>query len=263
MRKIILLFAVFALVLTPADAKINFGTFMKKGLGKAIKESKEKGATAAAVSTLENEDSNDELDPEDIRNFYVKMDDNKYEWTQSKSKKSAVLMSTDGLMIQNMQSYEQSKSAISASISTVELPIMVESDDFTYGVVTTPIKLKDNICLMLIFDYQDDRNFKTVVLDDSQYKYMVIDNGVPNTVKTGLVKYPPKATMHTFYIQREGSIVKFFLNDIEYGVFKNVVISNPTFGVGVLGKAKVTVLRMIFDVITNENALEESTTQNG
>ena len=201
------------------------------------------------------ENKEDDMDSEDIRNFYISIDDTRYQWTQSKTKNQQALMSTRGLTINN-------KLENTIFASTVELPLVVESDDFTFGIVTKPVKLSEDTGLALLFDYQDDRNFKTIIIDDSQYRYMVYSGGIPSTVKTGLIKFPKKAKTISMYIQREGSIIHFFLNDVEYGTFKNVSINNPTFGAGVLGKNYANIIAMIFKLESNDGDSEQSTTGN-
>lgn len=253
MKKFILIVVAFVVTIMAANAKLSSNTFMKKGLVSAIKENNDKKKLSKSLNEINDidESQGEDLEPDDIRNFYINLDDSHYQWTQSKSKSQLALMSHYGLEISN-------KIDNTIFASTVELPVVVESDDFIYGVVTSTPKLNDKTGLVLLFDYQDDHNFKAIIINNSQYKYMVFHDDKSNTVKTGLIKYSNKDLMNTFYIKKEGSIIHFYLNDIEYGVFKNVVITNPVFGAGVLGKTSTTILKMIFNVEIPEDT-EQST----
>ena len=257
MKKALLIFITTLLAASCIEAKISFGTFMKKGLLTAIKENNERNKLKDAVKEVESpdvsENEEEDLDPDDVRNFFKSIDDTQYQWTQGKSKGQQALMSTNGLVISNKIEKE-------IYASTVELPVVVDTDDFIFGIVTSSTKLNENNGIVLIFDYQDDHNFKAIVINDSQYRYLKFSNGVANSVKTGLIKYSNKNTLNTIYIQREGSTIYFYLNDVEYGVLKNVVINNAVFGAGVMGKASTTILKMIFHVDIPENDIEQSTT---
>ena len=260
MKRLALLFVAFAVTIMAVDAKISFGTFMKRGLLQAIKENNEKNQTAKAIATIETLSNTEDTVPDGINKFFCPIDDNHYQWTQSKSKRQQALMTNDGLLINN-------KLNNTIFASTVELPVVVESDDFVFGVAATSskpksLKLLAPKNLVLLFDYHDDRNFKAIILDGSQFRYVTNTGGVISTVKSGLVKYSNNVYLNIAYIKREGSIIRFFLNDVEYGVFKNVTITEPIFGVGVMGKGSISVMSMIFNVEMNENNIEQSTTAN-
>lgn len=256
MKKLTLLLVALAITTSPVDAKISFKTFMLKGLLPAIKESNEKNKLKNAINEIDGfayEEENS--DPDDIMNFLIDMDNSQYQWSQSKSKKNQALLSNAGLTITN-------KVSNTLFASTIELPIVVESDNFTFGFVTPAEKLNDKKGLALIFDYQDDHTFKTIIIDGSQYRYVVYNGGIANMVKTGLVKYTKGAFLNVFYIKREGSVIHFYLNDVEYGEFKNVEITNAVFGAGVFGKTSTTILKMILNIETPDDNIEQHTTLN-
>lgn len=271
MKRLFLLFIASALTVTAANAKISFSSIFKKVDGTPVKESNEKKQLSDAVPELDNigtsDSTLDDINPDDVKKFYINIDDPHYQWTQSKTKSQQALMSIDGLVITNKNGKGFFKNGLFQNdypifASTVELPVVVESDDFIYGVVATATKLSEDKGYVLLFDYQDNNNFKAIIIDESQYKYAVFNGGNPSIVKTGLIKFPQKANNYTFYIKREGSNISFFIDNIEYGVFKNVTLTNSTFGVGVQGKLSITVLKLIFNVEMPESDTEQSTTQN-
>ncbi len=267
-RLLIILFA-FGMSVMIGEAKISFGNFSKAGFLSAIKEQTERLRNIENKNKKENKNDtddvadtetydttdfqSDEMDSSDVKNFCVNIDDTRYQWSQGKSKDQEALMSSKGLKINN-------KVEDDIYVSTVELPIVVENDDFVFGVVASTEKLNDKTGWVLLFDYQDNHNFKAIVISKEQFQYMVFHDGRSSIVKTGLVKFPKKSSINTFYILREASIVRFFLNDVEYDVFKNVVIKNPIFGVGVKGKTSIIIQKMIFDFKTSEEDIEQSTT---
>lgn len=265
MKRLILLIVAIIVSLTAVEARNSLGNSLKNGLTGLFKREKAKDASdsksQSEISEPFESDNDDgvgddnESDNGDTDSSYYNIDETRFQWTQGKTKTHQALMNAKGLEIVNKVDGE-------IYASTVELPVTTETDDFIFGVTTTPTKLSDQSGLALLFDYHDNRNFKTVLIDKSQFRYVVYKDGTANVVKTGLVKFPKKAPSYTFYISREGSIIHFFLNDVEYGTFKNVTITEPIFGAGVFGKTSTILLKMIFDVGQNEGDTEQSTTGN-
>lgn len=278
MKRLILFIVAIVVSLTAIEANNSLGESLKNGITGIFKsekikrqktknssDSKSKKSKSSFNENFESGDDNgsgysnesddgNESDNDDKISFY-NIDDTRYQWTQGKTKTHEALMSTKGLKIVNKVESE-------LYASTVELPVITETDDFVFGVTSTPMKLSEKSGLALLFDYQDNRNFKSILIDNAQFRYVVYKDGIQNVVKTGLVKFPKKVNSYTFYIKREGSIIHFFLNDVEYGTFKNVTITEPIFGAGVFGKASMILLKLIFDVGQNEGDTEQSTTGN-
>lgn len=201
--------------------------------------------TAASDSDTENGNTG--------ANYFYAIDDTQFEWSQGKTKDYSILQTPLGLKIDN-------KRENLVAFSSVELPINPETDDFVFGVyVNANYDDKSSCCLL--FDVQDNRNFKGFFIDKSQYQYIVYKDGVPSVVKSGLIKIE-KRIPNWIIMKREGSNAVLYIGTVDYATIKNVQITNPIFGFGVNGKNKAFLKSMWLQVVDNESGAEQSTTPN-
>ena len=144
------------------------------------------------------------------------------------------------------------------AFSVVELPIGVENNvEFIFGVDLEGPKLNDNNGVGMIFDYQDNRNYKAMMISKKQYCYIVVKDGISSTVRTGLVKY--KGNKYQLILKRENGGAVFLLNGIEICKLRRISLTSSYFGVFVSGKAK-TILSNFIMFVPDQEDTEQSTT---
>lgn len=202
------------------------------------------GSSEASDSEAENGNTGTGIYP---------IDDTQFEWSQGKTKDYSILQTPLGLMIDN-------KRENLVAFSSVELPMNPETDDFVFGVEVRANYDGKSACALL-FDVQDNRNFKGFFIDKSQYQYIVYKDGTPSVVKSGLIKID-KRIPNWIIMKREGSNAILYIGTIDYATIKNVQITNPIFGFGVNGKNKAFLKSMLLQVVDNESGAEQSTTPN-
>lgn len=267
MKRIVLLLTVACGLAICSDAKVTFKDWMFKGIiqnvktlkeDRKIKKAKERiAASGKEASTQETENEAQPLvydealqgiSPEE---FLIDIDDPKYEWSQSDNKLSRVVFNEDGLIIENKKP--------TFTTTVIELPVDV-TKDFLVGVITSGPTLKNTNSLSVLFDYEDSRNYKCIRFNNKQYEYCVIKEGISSTVKNGLVKLTKDDVSYVITLQREGdNLLHFKINDIEYALLKNVTINNPAFGIGLEGKCKTTLLKLLLYAPDTEYEEEVST----
>lgn len=255
MKKIIILVLLTLIVSSGATAKVTVKDWMTKGLLTNIKEvRKEKRLKKIVTSDSDNDSasfSEESGEPYEGGKM-VDITDPEFEWTQSNTKNACSLMTEYGLMLKN-------KKGGIITLSTIDLPFDVENDEFTYSleIILTGKKIAKDCCLGIVFDYEDNRNYKAIIINDSQYSYINIKESVEHIKKTGLIKLPEQTFVMS--IKREGDIIYFNIGDIGYAKLTNVEIKHDKFGVLASGKQEVYIPKFLFDIAEMEES-EQSTT---
>lgn len=256
MKKVLLLISLILFAGNYANSKVSFKDWMTKGLLHNIKETKKEKEVERTLKNFQEDDS----DQEGIEAFNVF--DSQYEWSQFDNKNASAIMNEYGLLL-------KSKNNNSSSISIIELPIDVENDNFTYGVYAMWLSKNKEGGIGLVFDYEDNHNYKAIIINQKNYDYVNVKNNDIHVVKSGLVKISSKEKNKGFNgnkgllyleIKKEGDVIKFFINDVEFGKFKNVKINNNNFGIITVGKQELLVPKFFFMTGEMENE-EESTTE--
>ena len=259
MKKTIILVLLTFIVSSGVTAKVTFKDWMTKSLYSNIKEIKKEkklnnGVKARNEKVTSDFDSSADSysDEYDETDKMIDITDPEYEWSQSDAKNACALMTEHGLMLKN-------KKSELITLSTVDLPFNIDNDEFTYSlnIFLTGKKIDKDCTLGIVFDYEDNRNYKAVIINNSQYSYINIKEGVEHIKDTGLIKLPG----HTFVmsIKREGDIIYFSIDDIEYAKLRNVEIKHIKFGVLASGKQEVYIPQFLFDIADKEES-EQSTT---
>ena len=241
MKKFVILALLTFIITSGTSAKVTFKDWMLKGVVTNIKEvKKERKLKNLDNASYEKKDN------------MIDITDPEFEWTQSDTKNACALMTEYGLMLKNK------KNGIT-TLSTVELPFDIDKDEFTYSlrVFLSGKKINKDCLLGIVFDYEDNRNYKAILINYSQYSYINIKDGVEYVKKTGLIKLPEDTFVMD--IKRESDIIYLNIDDIEYAKLTSVEINHIKFGVLAIGKQEVYIPQFLFDITNNEES-EQSTT---
>lgn len=256
MKKIILLLLLVFVASGSVTAKVTLKDWMFRGLITNIKEVKKeknlKNAEKAHLKKAASDEYTEEYDEVSEYDKMINITDPEFEWDQFDGKNSSALMSEHGLLLKNK------KNGI-ISLSTVELPYDTDKDDFTFSIIVflTGKKIDKDCTLGIVFDYDDNRNYKTILINNSQYSYINVKDGVEYIKKSGLIKLPERTFVMS--IKREGDIMYFNIDDIEYAKLANVDIKHIRFGVLAAGKQEVYIPGFLFKIDDKEDS-EQSTT---
>lgn len=233
-KSIILLVSLLSFITVAAQIKVDNET--KRVLTHFMSE--------AGVNT-------DSYNKEDsYRSFLYSMDDTQFDWSQSENKTTKVMLKNQGLILEN-------KIKEATACSVVELPVNLEREDFIYGVTFLDAELGDDVNIGLLFDYENNHNYKGIGISKKQFRYFSCKDNVTSDIKTGLIKY--KGKVLNLLMERKQGKVFFYINDIEIAKFNRVKIDNEFFGVYLYGKGKTTIPYFIFNIPQKDGDSEEST----
>lgn len=281
MKKLIFVALLFALICPiESNAKVTFKDWMTKGLLTNIKELKKekklreieaKGLEAEIVSESTGEGSTEGLFVGEERDdspqsdyeadseeepLFIMLDvtDPQFDWSQFENKNSSALMTEHGLKLVN-------KKQEFSALSVVELPFDVDNDRFKFmlRIIVPGKKIKKENGVGLVFDYSDNRNYKVIMVNSSQYSLINYKDGVEHVVKTGLIKLPDYNFL--LGIAKEGNVMYLYVNNVEYAKFNKISIEDSNFGVMLSGKQDILVSHFVFDIEEDEES-EQSTTPN-
>lgn len=175
--------------------------------------------------------------------------DPEYEWSQTDTKQIKVELKSHFLLL-------ESKADNGFAYSVSELPFNAEdTPEFIFG-IDLNLKIDNNNHFGMIFDYQDNRNFKGISISKKQYEYFVVKDGGYSAVKNGLVKY--KGNDVKLILRRENGGIKFVLNGIEICKLRRISLTSSYFGAFVRGKAKAAMTDFIMYIPEQEDS-EQST----
>lgn len=173
-----------------------------------------------------------------------------YEWTQFDSKKGKAVIDTNGLILVSGEDNQQ-------VISVAEFNFDAESTDFEYGIAFTATKAEEGKFVGLVFDYENNRNFKAFVVSKKDFMYFTVDNGETSIVKQGLAK--PGKTIDNLTLKRVGQKILVQLNGVDVTSINRIKISNPVLGVMVQGKGKAFCTGFLFKLPEENEDTEQST----
>ncbi|MCH5347272.1 MAG: hypothetical protein J1E63_09190 [Muribaculaceae bacterium] len=185
----------------------------------------------------------------EIRNI----EDPDFEWTQYKEKDCSAVIGKYGLMI-------ESKKDNGIVGSTTEVSINPEVDSFTFGMMLTGKVAKDK-GIGLLFDYANNKNYKCIMFTKDHFVYYTVEGGEKSIVKQGLIKTGKDGLLLPIITRKHGQTIV-YLNGQEVTKLKNFKFTEPVFGVAVQGKNKVICSNFIFNILTDNNESETSTTGN-
>lgn len=173
-----------------------------------------------------------------------------YEWSQYKEKNRSALITKNVLTL-------ESKVKDASASSIIDLNFSPETDNFVFGIPFCGPKLSDELNVGIVFDYEDSRNYKGISISKSQYQYFTVKDGVTATVKNGLIK--TKGAIYNLKLERQGDLILFYLNDLEYAKLNRIKLSSSYMGAFINGKGKTSIPFFIFKLIQPEGDTEEST----
>lgn len=210
---------------------------------------------------------------EELGQVVFSANDPEYEWSQTDTKQIKVGFKSQSLQL-------ESKDAKGFAYSVTELPLSVEdTPEFIFGVningfrpsdmdasqklaskfgknLANSATLKPLGCFGMIFDYQDNHNYKAIAIYKKSYLYYVEKDGVISTVKSGPVKF--KGDSFKLMMRRENGGIEFQLNGIEVCKLRKINLTSPYFGVFISGKGKAEIPDFIMYVPEQEDT-EQST----
>lgn len=169
--------------------------------------------------------------------FIFPTSDINYEWSQFKTKTGSSLILKNSLVL-------ESKKEDQRVLSVVELPANTENDTFIYGASFCGPKLNESTKLGIIFDYSDNRNYKGIAINKTQFFYFITKDGIISDIKTGLIKN--QGTNYNLVMSKTGDKIRFIFNGIEFAKINKVSIKNPFFGVFLEGKGKTEIPSFIY-----------------
>ncbi len=188
----------------------------------------------------------------------IPVSDTQYEWSQDDSKKIKVLIDKDDNLVM------KSKEDGGIAMSTVELSVDVQKDEYVFGVsFTEPKPEEEGKSFGMILDYENNRNYKAIYIYKKKFEYMSVEDGESSVVKTGLLKFNKKSKdkSNTLLIHHVDEKIIMVLNGLEMTTMKRVKLNNPVFGAFVSGKNEAVISSFIFNVAERKDS-EQSTTPN-
>lgn len=115
----------------------------------------------------------------------------------------------------------------------------VESEDFIVRFVMTPKKISDNNPFGIVYDVENEDNYKVLLLFGKKFQRIKMSNGKAIVEKKDIYKLTSKSkTVEVDLVYEKGKLY-FFINKLELNVLKNPVLKNPTFGFIVGPKSKM------------------------
>lgn len=165
-------------------------------------------------------------------------DDTNLDWSQFDSKTGKAAFSKKGFL--DIESKDDKRPVMTVT----EIPVI---PDANYEIaVSLQAKPEDDKFVGIVFDYQNQKNYKSIVVSKKTFVYSVTERGDESVVKEGLVK--PGKLISNIGFRKEGTVVRFLLNDVEVSKIKNVDITTPIFGVIVGRKGKASIAGISYRV---------------
>lgn len=116
---------------------------------------------------------------------------------------------------------------------------------------------EDNKFVGLVFDYENDKNYRAFVVSKKEYVYYSVEKGERSIVKQGLVK--PGKLISQILLKYDSSKIEFLLNGIEVTTLKRISLNSSQLGIIIEGKTKAVCKDFMFYTINSETEHEEST----
>lgn len=182
----------------------------------------------------------------------VAINDPQYEWSQYDDKLGKSELKDDFLQI-------ESKKDLTPALAITEIPYYIPDTPFLFGVWLKEADINDEKGVGIVFDYADNRNYKSILIAKKNYMYTVCKDGVTSIVKRGLVKHGKSAI--NMIIRLDGGKMYFYLDGLEQATFNKVSAENLNFGVIVSPKGKCKVAAYTFGIPAEPTESEQSTSE--
>lgn len=148
-------------------------------------------------------------------------EENIAEWNEYAEKKTSAAIGGGCLLL-------ESKKEDTYAESAAPFPLRVD-EDFTVTFRMSVPKIDDKHCVGVLFDYEDEENYRRFVFDRNHYYYYVRRNGgKPRKVKQGSlknrVKFPTRAKnpVTTVTLRRKGDKLEFYINNMDVFVLREL-----------------------------------------
>lgn len=182
----------------------------------------------------------------------VAINDPQYEWSQYDDKFGKSELKDDYLQI-------ESKKDETPALAVTEISYFNPDTPFLFGVWLKEADINDEKGVGIVFDYADNRNYKSILVAKKNYMYTVCKDGVTSIVKRGLVKHGKSGI--NMIIRLDGGKMYFYLNGLEQATVNKVSAENLNFGVIVSPKGKCKVAAYTFGVPAEPTESEQSTSE--
>lgn len=213
-------------------------------LKQVIDEMQEKGVD---VDSLLREMKEQNMDLQTLihstNSSMILMSDPAYEWSQFKNKSGKVELTEMGLSM-------ESKTDKEAIVSQAEFSFSPEDNPFNFGLYFLNTKAEEKTSVGIIFDFQNNNNYKAFIVNKKEFVYYVVEKGESSIIKQGLVK--PGKFIESLDFKRQGSKIDVLLNGVEVTTLTRITLENPVMGVIISGKMKANVIGFHFDVPISE-----------
>lgn len=156
--------------------------------------------------------------------------DPEYDWQQYDEKNGKAKMEKKFLLL-------ESKKDDAFCGTFCELPIAMKHDDFIVR-LQMAAKISDDKGVGIIFDVEDDANYRMLLLMKKSYQLINIKDGKQLVAKKGVFKIKTNEIVD-LAISRYKEKLHFLLNGQEFFVTKSPEMENPTFGFVAPPKTKI------------------------
>lgn len=187
---------------------------------------------------------------DELRFKAAAVDDPLYEWMQYDEKEARCMLTKE-----NILELDNRDPQSGAALTYTELPINMKDDEFRVNMVLAPVKISADHKVGVVFDFEDDRNLRYIVLDDKQFYIYSIRNGERALIKKGLYKISPFSSSFIqsdlnvkgnkdnimISLEKKNGKLTFMVNDLPMGTLKNIELNHPAFGFTAIGKTKLKV----------------------
>ena len=182
----------------------------------------------------------------------VAINDPQYEWSQYDDKLGKSELKDDYLQL-------ESKKDETPALAVTEISYFNPDTPFLFGVWLKEADINDEKGVGIVFDYADNRNYKSILIAKKNYMYTVCKDVMTSIVKRGLVKHGK--TGINMIIRLDGGKMYFYLNGLEQATVNKVSAENLNFGVIVSPKGKCKVAAYTFGVPAETSESEQSTSE--
>lgn len=182
----------------------------------------------------------------------VAINDPQYEWSQYDDKLGKSELKDDYLQL-------ESKKDETPALAVTEISYFNPDTPFLFGVWLKEADINDEKGVGIVFDYADNRNYKSILIAKKNYMYTVCKDGMTSIVKRGLVKHGK--TGINMMIRLENDKMHFYLNGLEQATVNKVSAENQNFGIIVSPKGKCKLISFTFGIPTETSESEQSTSE--
>lgn len=192
------------------------------------------------------------LADESVEIEFISMTDPEYEWMQYEEKNGKAILKKDCIEL-------ESKKDNFHSVTYCEFPMNTENNDFVISFNMKPDALDDNKPFGVVYDVENDKTFKAIILMKKAYQIIELNDGKISVLRKGL--YKAKSKDFNITMQMKYKKLTFYVNGLPMTTIKNAVVKNPIFGFLTMNKGKLTCKSFGYKV-TNRVTDEEGDADN-